>query len=188
MTDNKFLRARLKYERNWLEMYYNGEKFQWYWRMCVFEQMAVFERDIKTSRNNVYKLRILVGGNYPNQLPDLVVCASPKPMPKSSEWQGIHATHTWPQKHGLLQICFYRQVCWTRENKLYQVFEKGEQWLEAYEEHLATGKPMNELLPPMEPTEEELQEEERLEAEYERRQEKYERRMAEFDRKILGLK
>ena len=127
MTDNKFLRARLKYERNWLEMYYNGGKIPVVLEnVSVFEQMAVFERDIKTSRNiNVYKLRILVGGNYPNQLPDLVVCASPKPMPKSSEWQGTHATHTWPQKHGLLQICFYRQVCWTRENKLYQVWRKA---------------------------------------------------------------
>jgi hypothetical protein len=92
----------------------------------------------------------------------------------------LNTTHTWPQKHGLLQICFYHPLCWTRENKLYQVFEKGEQWLEAYEEHLATGKLMNELLPPMEPTEEELQEEERRRAEYERR-------MAEFDQNILGV-
>jgi hypothetical protein len=178
MTDNKFLRARLKHERNWLEKYYNGEKFPWYWRYG----MALFERNIKTSRNSVYRLRILVGENYPKQLPDLVVCASPKPMPKSSEWQGTHTTHTWPQKHGLLQICFYRQVCWETQNiKLCQVFQKGEKWLEAYEEHLATGKPMDELLPPMEPTEEEFQEEERRRAEYERR-------MAEFDQKILSRK
>jgi hypothetical protein len=125
----------------------------------------------------------LVGKNYPEQLPDLVVCASPKPMPKSSEWQGTHTTHTWPQKYGLLQICFYHPLCWTRKNMLYQVFEKGEQWLEAYEEHLATGKPMNELLSAMEPTEEELQEEERHQA-------KYERRMAKINQKDrrLGLK
>jgi hypothetical protein len=145
--------------------------------------MAVFERNIKTGWNNDYRLRILVGKNYPEQLPDLVVCASPKPMPKSSEWQGTHTTHTWPQKYGLLQICFYHPLCWTRKNMLYQVFEKGEQWLEAYEEHLATGKPMNELLSAMEPTEEELQEEERHQA-------KYERRMAKINQKDrrLGLK
>ncbi|CAB4011354.1 Hypothetical predicted protein [Paramuricea clavata] len=179
MADNKFLRARLKHERNWLENYYNGEKFAWNWRYG----MALFERNIKTSWNNVYRLRILVGENYPEQLPDLVVCASPKPMPKSSEWQGTHTTHTWSQKHGLLQICFYHPLCWTRENMLYEVFEKGEQWLEAYEEHLATGKPMNELLSAMEPTEEELQEEERHQA-------KYERRMAKINQKDrrLGLK
>ena len=34
--------------------------------------MPVFERDVKTSRNNVYRLRILVGENYPERLPDLV--------------------------------------------------------------------------------------------------------------------
>ena len=177
MTDNRFLRLRLKHERDWLEKYYNGETFPWYWR----NEMAVFERDITTSQNNVYRLRILVGKSYPNQLPDLVVCDSPKPMPKSEEWQGKHTTHTWPQKHGLLQICFYHPLCWTRQNKLYQVFEKGKQWLEAYEEHLATGKLISEILAPMEPTEEELQEEERLQAEYERC-------MKKFDEEILGRK
>ena len=165
MTNNKFLRPRLKLERNLLEKYYNGEKFRWHWTYG----MAVFERNIKTSRNNVYRLRILIGENYPEQLPDLVVCASPKPMPKSSEWQGTHTTHTWPQKHGLLQICFYHPLCWTRENMLYQVFQKGKEWLDAYEKHLSTGKPMNELLSAMEPTEEELQKDECRRAEYERR-------------------
>ncbi len=177
MTDNRFLRARLKHERIWLEKYYYGERFP----MKRMYGMAVFERDIKTSRNNVYRLRILVGENYPDQLPDLVVCSSPKPMPKSKEWQGTHTTHTWPQKYGLLQICFYRQVCWTRENKLCQIFEKGKQWLEAYEEHLATGKLISEILPAMEPTEEELEEEERLQAEYERC-------MKKIDEEILGRK
>ena len=174
MGENKFLRMRLKYERKLLEKYYNGEKFPWRWR----NGMAEFERDITTSRKNVYRLRILVGENYPKELPELVVCNSPKPMPKSEEWQGTHTTHTWPQKHGLLQICFYRQVCWTTQNKLYQVFKKGEQWLEAYEEHLATGKPMTKILSQMEATEEELNEEKR-------RQEKYERSLAEYDQKLL---
>ena len=173
MPEDRFLRARLKYERRWLEKYYNGEKFPWHWR----NGMAAFERDITTSKKNVYRLRILVGENYPDQLPELVVCSSPKPMPKSKEWQGTHATHTWPQKYGLLQICFYRQVCWATENKLYQVFKKGKQWLEAYDEFLTTGKPIMESLPTMEPTEEELKEEKRREAEYERYMEKYDRKL-----------
>ena len=173
MPGKRSLRTRLKYEQKWLEKYYNGEKFPWHRR----DGMVAFERDITTSKKNVYRLRILVGENYPDELPELVVCSSPKPMPKSKEWQGTHATHTWPQRHGLLQICFYRQVCWTTQNKLYQVFIKGEQWLEAYDEFIATGKPIVESLPTMEPTEEELEEEIRLEAEYERSMEEYDREL-----------
>ena len=177
MPGKRSLRTRLIYEQKWLEKYYNGEKFPWRWR----DGMVAFERDITTSKKNVYRLRILVGENYPDQLPELVVCSSPKPMPKSKEWQGTHTTHTWPQQYGLLQICFYRQVCWTAQNMLYQVFVKGEQWLEAYEDFLTTAKPIMESLPTMEPTEEELVEEKRREAEYERR-------MKEYDRELLCQK
>ena len=148
MTSNTFLRLRLKHERNWLEQYYNRENFPRRW----MQGMPVFERKITTSRNGVYRLRIVVGQHYPDQLPELFVCDSPKPMPKSPEWEGTHTTHTWPRKYGMLQICFYHPLCWTRDNKLYQVFEKGKQWLEAYEEHLDTGKAMNEILKPMELT------------------------------------
>ena len=166
---NCLLRARLKHERNWLEKYYNEKKFP----KKTMYGMPVFEQNVKTSRNNVYRLRILVGENYPERLPDLVVCLSPEPMPKSAEWQGTHTTHTWPQKYGLLQICFYRQVCWTRKNMLFQVFEKGEQWLEAYEEHLETGKSIAEILIPMEATDKEIEEEKRQAAVYERFMAKY---------------
>ena len=143
--------------------------------------MAVFERDVKTSRDNVYRLRILVGEYYPDELPELVVCSSPKLMPKSEEWQGTHTTHTYPQKYGLLQICFYGQVCWTRENKLYQIFEKGAEWLEAYEEHLETGRPMMEMLSQMEANGEEIEEEKRQET-------VYERNMAKYDEDLLRMR
>ena len=177
MMKNCLLQARLKLEKNWLEEYYNEEKFP----MNEMYGMTVFERDVKTSRNNVYRLRILVGESYPDKLPDLVVCLSPEPMPKSAEWQGTHTTHTWPQKYGLLQICFYRQECWTRKNRLLRVFEKGEQWLEAYEEHLETGKPIDEILIPMEATDKEIEEKKRQEA-------RNERAMAKYDEVQLGIR
>ena len=56
---------------------------------------------------------------------------------------------------------------------LFQVFEKGEQWLEAYEEHLETGKPIAEILIPMEATDKEIEEEKRQAAVYERFMAKY---------------
>lgn len=152
MPGNEALHTRVKYEKRFLERYFSGETFPI--RMKYGD--PIFERDVKTSNGNIYRLRIYVGENYPHQMPELVVCGSPKPMPK---WQGGHETHTYQPKDGLLQICFFRPKRWTRENRLYEVFNKGEEWLEAYEQHLVTGVKMCELLPEMEPCEEEIAEE-----------------------------
>ena len=153
MSGNKLLRTRVKYEKYFLEKYFSGETFP---ILRMKNGDAIFERDVKTSNGNIYRLRSYVGENYPDILPKLVVCCSPKPMPK---WQGSHETHTYQPKDGLLQICFFRPKRWTRENRLYEVFNKGEEWLEAYEQHLVTGVKMCELLPEMEPSEEEIAEE-----------------------------
>ena len=144
MPGNKLQRERLKYEKGFLEKYFSGEKFP----KRMKNGDATFERDVKTSNGNIYRLRIYVGENYPRQLPELVVCGSPKPMPK---WGVSHETHTYEPKDGLLRICFFHPFRWTSENRLYEVFNKGEEWLEAYEQHLVTGEKMCEILPEMEP-------------------------------------
>ena len=137
-------RKRLKDEKDFLEKYFSGEKFP----KRMKNGDPIFERDVKFSNGNIYRLRIYVGENYPHQLPDLVVCGSPKPMPK---WAVSHETHTYQLKDELLRICFFHPIRWTRENRLYEVFNKGEEWLEAYEKHLVTGEKMCELLEEMEP-------------------------------------
>lgn len=160
MQENRFLRSRLKYEKNFLERYFNGETFH----IRRKNGQPTFEREVRTSKGNVYRLRIYIGPNYPFEMPELVVCDSPKPMPI---WEGGHSTHTWQPKDGLLKICFFRPSCWTRKNKLYEVFNKGEEWLEAYEKHLVTGRPIEDYVDEMEPSEEEAAEQRRLVEQFE---------------------
>ena len=109
------LHERLKYEQDMLERYFNSpgkyptlyKNNEWY-----------FEHEVKINDERKYKLRAYVSNQYPDVLPDLVVCESPKPMPK---WGGSHATHTWGPKHGFLQICHWRRAAWKTENLICQV-------------------------------------------------------------------
>ena len=109
------LNERLKYEKDMLERYFNSpgkylimdNNNEWY-----------FEHEVKINEGRKYKLRAYVSNQYPDVLPDLVVCESPEPMPK---WGGSHATHTWGLKYGLLQICHWHWAAWKRENLICQV-------------------------------------------------------------------
>ena len=153
LTRSQWLRLRL--EKIWLEKYYYGEIFP----LNVWKyERRIFERKVITSKNTEYGLRIVIGDNYPEEMPHLLVFSSPEPMPKTQKWQGSHLTHTWPQMYGLFQICFYHPTCWAHDYQnvtLYNIFEKGEEWLEAYEEYLETGKYICDILPEMELTEDE---------------------------------
>ena len=146
--------------------------------------MPVFERDVKTSRNNVYRLRILVEKIIPSDC-QIWLCVRRQNRCQNLRNGKEHIQLTRGLKNTdfykiLVQICFYRQVCWTRENKLFQEFEKGEEWLEAYEEHLETGKPIVEILIPPKATDKEIEEGKRQEA-------MYELVMAKYD-EMLGIR
>ena len=94
-----------------------------------------------TNSNQEYCLRLYVPPDFPNSLPTMVVRRSPAPMPY---WGSSGATHTLGRtSEGYLRICHYRENRWNAEHTFYEVFVKGRVWLEAYEGHLATGKPMD---------------------------------------------
>ena len=97
-----------------------------------------------TNNNQTYILRIYVPADYPNALPTMVVCSSPKRMPN---WGCDGATHTLGRtSDGFLKICHYRESRWNAESTFYEIFLKGRLWLEAYEGYLRTKKPMEYYL------------------------------------------
>ncbi|XP_028405197.1 uncharacterized protein LOC114527689 [Dendronephthya gigantea] len=98
------------------------------------------EINLKTNNDNEYTLRVYIG-DFPNSIPDMVVISSPKPMP---DWGFL--AHTLGKRDGYLQICHYHPSQWTDRSSLYEVIMKGRVWLEAYEGHLRTGKPMSYFL------------------------------------------
>ena len=153
--------SRLEEDKDKLEKYFYPEKFP----ILGESEEPYFEREVKFKNGYVYKLRVCITKGYPDVLPDLVVSQSPEaqPMPSSPLWSGSHITHTWPRRQdGLLKICYFHPDCWTRDNKIYQVFKKGEKWLKVYVlKHLVRRKPMNFYLKDMIPTEEEKMKAER---------------------------
>ena len=151
------LNARLKEEQGMLEKYFCPEKYP----ILYENDTPCFEREVKIKEDRIYILRVYVNDQYPQQLPDLVVFISPKlespePMPHGPDWSGSHDTHTYPRMHGFLRICHWHWAAWKTENMIYQVFNKGEEWLQAYEKYRITKKLPLELKQ-MELTEEETQ-------------------------------
>ena len=61
-------------------------------------------------------------------------------------WGADGDKHTLGYRDNFLQICHYRESCWTDRSTLYEVVMKGRIWLEAYEAHLKTGKCMSTFL------------------------------------------
>lgn len=137
MPWSRFQRLRLVLERRKLAEEFPENAIKW----IDPSGDTKIELEVTTNRNNVYRLRLHVPEDFPNSVPELVVCGSPRPMP---EWDESHENHTLERRGDLINIChnYYRH--WSpRDNRIVDVFKKGRQWLEAYESSLETGRPMD---------------------------------------------
>jgi hypothetical protein len=112
------LKERLKKEQDMLEIYFNrpGQ-----YPILHENNEPCFEHEVILNGGRIYKLSVYVNNEYPAEIPDLVVCESPEPMPKWGEQGARHDTHTWQPKYGFLHICHWHWAAWTRENMIYQV-------------------------------------------------------------------
>ncbi len=54
-----------------------------------------------------------------------------------------------PDAHGHPQICHYNDQYWHPKVSLYKIIMKARFWIEAYEQHLRHGKPIDAYLPHM---------------------------------------
>jgi hypothetical protein len=107
-----------------------------------------------SSSGRRYHLYIPIPSQYPFQRPPLYV-TDPDPLrlfngsPVSS--LGVsHAMHTLtPHAAGWPQICHWRDARWHSSILLQKVFLKAHIWLEAYEQHLATGRSLADFVPTM---------------------------------------
>jgi hypothetical protein len=99
------------------------------------------------SSGRQYRFWIPIPSGYPNQRPPMYV-TSPDPL-RMYDGQLVssvgvsHQMHTLaPLSNGWPQICHWRDTRWHAGILLYKVFLKGLYWIEAYEQHLATGRPL----------------------------------------------
>jgi hypothetical protein len=98
-----------------------------------------------------YQLYISIPSGFPYERP-LMYLTEPFPLLKADGGRvsslGVsHEMHTLaPLSNGIVQICHWRDARWHSGFRLQQVFLKGLLWIEAYEQHLATGRPITEFV------------------------------------------
>ena len=92
-----------------------------------------------------YGLHITIPSEFPYERP-LMYITNPLPllMRDGSQLSALgvsHYMHTLaPSSNGMVQICHWRDNRWHSGILLYKVFLKGLLWIEAYEQHIATGR------------------------------------------------
>ncbi len=104
-----------------------------------------------TNAGNAFDLWLPIPSGFPDVRPPLYVA---RPNPLRDAFGGTinarglsHEMHTLMQgPRGVVQICHWRDARWHAGITLDKVFLKGLIWLEAYEQHLATGKPISSFV------------------------------------------
>lgn len=98
-----------------------------------------------------YQLHIPIPSGYPVERPPMYL-TDPYPLRMANgnlvASLGVsHQMHTLePSSSGWVQICHWRTARWHSGIVLQKVFLKGLIWIEAYEQHLATGRPLAEFV------------------------------------------
>jgi hypothetical protein len=104
-----------------------------------------------SSSGNRYYLYIPIPTGFPNERPPMYL-TDPHPLlmrdgTRISSLGVSHIMHTLdPYPNGMIQLCHWRQNKWHAKIYLYQVLLKGLLWIEAYEQHLATGRPLADFV------------------------------------------
>jgi hypothetical protein len=107
-----------------------------------------------SNTRNPYDLWIPIPRGFPDVRPPLYV-AKPNPLRDAfggtiNGWGLSHDMHTLTAgPRGMVQICHWRDARWHAAITLHKVLLKGLIWLEAYEQHLTTGKPISSFVTTM---------------------------------------
>ena len=99
----------------------------------------------RTNRKNVYRLYIKLEG-FPLRKPEVYVTQALRDKKGNvlSQVSGtMHTLGMWQEK-GWTQICHYG--AWNPDVAIYKIYIKCRLWLEMYELHLQTGKPIDYYL------------------------------------------
>lgn len=139
--------SRLEFERAILRHYF--PTFEW--NNPADAQRASVEGEIRTNSGTAYRLRVYLSPQFPAVCPEMVV-SSPRPLLRRNGRELTSSSgpmHTLDQRDGCTKICHFRPAFWAPQNTIYLVLLKGRIWLEAYEAHLRTGRPLDAFLPHM---------------------------------------
>ena len=99
----------------------------------------------RTNAGRLYTVQIELE-RFPANVPKAFVTQMLRDRDGNDLDEGLHSMHTLPSEHGWTRICHYGTDSWSPAVSLYKVYIKCRLWLEVYEKHLQTGKPMEYYL------------------------------------------
>jgi hypothetical protein len=113
-----------------------------------------FKGIYKTSaRGNFYELKIVLGKNYPDEMPRMYI-SSPKTLWVHGEnWISLNSEGCCHEYHtdsnspeGYVQICHYNSETWHAAKTCTAIAFKGLIWCEAFDTHLTTGLSIAQII------------------------------------------
>ncbi len=144
------LQQRISLERALLKQN-TLDQFEIYWDQAESRYYGYGVATTNSGRK--YTLYLFIPSNFPYARPSLYI-TDPRPLlmhngQSLASLGTSHAMHTLSPTNGCVQICHWRDERWHSSVLLYKVFLKGLLWLEAFEQHLATGEPLSQFVSTM---------------------------------------
>lgn len=99
----------------------------------------------RTNSGNVYTLRVELEG-FPDSPPAVYVTQMLKNKKGEDLCEVSAEMHTLQPKNGWTRVCHHGAQSWSPRISLYKTYVKCRLWLEMYELHLQTGKPLDYYL------------------------------------------
>ena len=117
-------------EKSILEKYFPS-CVTWISPASVNAKIDVF---VKCNSGTQYTLRVYIPHDFPNSCPNMVIKEPESLIP---DFPDRRRSRFRPRNHeGYLLICHSNVSKWSTAITLFEVFVKGQLWLEAYEDHL----------------------------------------------------
>ncbi|GIV35156.1 MAG: hypothetical protein KatS3mg031_2691 [Chitinophagales bacterium] len=135
---------RLEKELELLHIYFPSFKPRY-----LFQQILL-EGWMTTNLKNRYLIRLYVPADMPNSIPEVVI-TYPGSLTdyhgkKLSDYQQDMHMHLLKPRDGFPSLCTFKPSHWHPNLTFYNVLIKARMWLEAYEGHRISGKPIDYYL------------------------------------------
>ena len=139
--------VRLRIEAQILERHFPGRHA---FRDALGPGGGFLDLDLRSSAGRLYRVRMDLQPDYPAAVPR-VFLRDPRDLVTREGWSLVeqspsHRMHTLQPVDGCLQLCHYRRENWHSNVTLYKVALKCLLWIEAFENHLKTGRPLVDYL------------------------------------------